>query len=848
MASNLKIAHKKELKRPQIETHFEAMKDFRKAASTLFKPRNDVSSSPACGLSSSVFHQAMDFLADASLHEKQEKKEVPIYSWTRIKTKSAQQIKQNTTAPTDFKPRGNVSPSPACDLSSGAFHQAMDFLADATLHEEEEHEEEEKQEVPTYCWTRIKTKSAQQIKRNTMDPTNLAPTNVKRRNGTSPSSPCGLSSSVFHQAMDFSADASLHEEEEKQEVLPIYCWTRIKTKSVQQIKHNIMDPTNFKHREDVSPSPACCLSSSVFHQAMDFLADATLHEEEEKQEVPIYCWTRIKAKSAQHIKRNTMDPPNLVTMNVKSRGDVSSSPACDLSSSIFHQAMDFSADASLHEKEEKQEVPIYCWTRIKTKSAQQIKRNTMDPTNLVTMNAKPKNGISPSSACGLSSSVFHQVMDFSADASLHEKEEKQVVPIYCWTRIKTKSAQQIKHNAMDSANLTPTHEKENNTKSKRAIVDELKGVLSSKRARRKIVASIFDELIGRFVIREMDTKPKQRPIVSELNKVFLMKKLAVKKSNTPNDFDERTPAIAVIQGLLKRNALKELRAGRKKSSKMVLGKLDPVIQEVLARRKKQSVVKEFNERSNFCREMHEKANAVIHELSMKFVLRELTVRAKDKEEWCEKSDMIINDLDYRFALRELSESFTAKEELQEKLSCVVQGLTRKFMVRELKARGEEKAIDRDIFLGNDAHMAVQYQLLKNFLIQDLHARARALEEFHCKTDLVLQDLKDRFEWVETQEFKQLVIQDLADRSEALQEFQEKSSLVHVELLKKFVLHDLKERSRVALDLKEKTALVLDELNEKLDWVSVHEPNHSAGMMDWVEVQHRTEWDICNDDF
>jgi hypothetical protein len=944
MASNFTKAHKKqgpvlhhykkyllqELKLAQIETHVEAMEDFRKAASTVFKPRNDISSSPACALSIGVFHQIMDFSAGATPHKKKEEREVVPMYWTRIKTKSAQQIKQNTMNPTDFKPRENIPSSPVCGLSStSVFHQAMDFSADSTLHKKKE-----KQEVSMY-WTRIKTKSAQQIKQNTMDPTTFKP-----REDISSSPVCGLSSTnVFHQVMDFSADATLHKKKEKQEV-SMY-WTRIKTKSAQQSKQNTMDPTTFKPREDISSSPVCGLSSTnVFHQVMDFSADATLHKKEEKQEVPMYwtriktksaqqskqntmdptdlaptnfkpreeilstpvCglsnssvfhqvmdfsadailhkkeekqevpmnWTRIKTKSAQQSKQNTMDPTDLAPTNFKPREEISSTPVCGLSnSSIFHQVMDFSADAILHKKKEKQEVPMY-WTRIKTKSAQQIKQNTVDTTNLAPTNFKPREEISSTPVCGLSnSSVFHQVMDFSADAILHKKEEKQEVPMN-WTRIKTKSAQQIKQNTMDptnfvpTRNLTPTHKKDNTT-SKRAIVDELKGVLSSKRARRKKAASIFDELIGRFVTREMVTEPKQHPIISELNKIFLTNEAAAKKSNTPNAFDERTPAIAVIQGLLKRNALKELRTGSKKASKMVLDKFDPVIQEVFARRKQQFVVKEFRERSDFCRQMHEKANTVIHELSTKFVLRELTERAKDKEAWCEKSNMIINDLNYRFALRELSESFTAQggsftaheesftahheEELQEeKLSYVVQGLTRKFMLRELKERVEEKAIDRELFLGKDAHMAVQYQLLKKFLIQDLHARARALEEFHSKTDLVLQDLKERFEWVETQEFKQLVIQDLADRSEAIQESQVKSSLVLVELLKKFVLDELKERSHVALDSKAKTAGVLEELNEELDWVSVHEPIHSTGMMDWVELQDRTEWDICNDDF
>lgn len=470
---------------------------------------------------------------------------------------------------------------------------------------------------------------------------------------------------------------------------------------------------------------------------------------------------------------------------------------------------------------------------------------------------KPRNYISCDPACNLSNSAFHQcrqAMGFFAEtAALHKNEEKQdvVLPIY-WTRRKNNYAQQSLQSTISPTNMTPSHEeKDKNTTSKRAmIVDELKAVLSAKRARRENAASIRDELVRKFVIREMDnTEPKQHPIISELNKIFLTKEAAAKRSNTPNDFDERTPAIAVIQGLLKRNALKELKKGSKKASKMAaLDKCDPVIQEVLARRKKQFVVKELRERSNFRRDMHEKADAVIHELSMKFVLGALTERAKDKEEWCEKCDIIINDLDYRFALRELSEFFTAHEDLHDKLSCVVQELTRKWMQRELKERAQEKVINRERHLCKDAHRAVQEQLLKKFLIQDLNARAGALEEFHKKTDLVLQELKDRFEWVETQEFKQLVIQDLADRSEALQEFRERSSLVHVELLKKFVLDELKERSHVALDLKEKVALVLVELNEKLDWVSIHEPNHSAGMMDWVELQDRTEWDICDDDF
>jgi hypothetical protein len=779
MASNLELAHKtqrpelhqykldllRELKRAQIENHVETMGDFCKAASTVFKPRNDSSSSPACSLTSSVFHQALDLLVDSTLRKKEEKQEVSIY-WKRIKTKSAQQSKQNTMASTTFKPKNDISSSPACSLSSSVFPQALEFLADATLRKKEA-----KQEVSIY-WKRIKTKSAQQSKQNTM-----APTKFKPKNDSSSSPTCGLSSIVFPQALDLLVDSTLHKKEEKQEVS--FHWMRIKTKSARQSKQNNMGTTHFKPKNDSSSSPACGLSSSVFHKkAMEFLSDATLHKKEEKQEV----------------------------------------------------------------------VPIY-WMRIKTKSAQQSKKNAMDSTNSSPKKFKPRNDISSVPACGLSSSMFHQAMEFLADAALHKKKEKQEVPIY-WTRVKTKPVQQSKQN---TTALTRTQQKDN----KRAIVDELKGVLSAKRARRQNAASIFEELIGKFLIPEMDTEPKQHPIITELNKTFLTKEAAAKKSNTPNNFDERTPAIAVIQGLLKRNALKELKTGSKKASNTVLDKSDPVIQEVLARRKKQFVVKEFRERSNFFREMHKKADAVIHELSTKFVLRELTERAKDKEEWCEKSDLIINDLDYRFALRELSESFavqeeesfTANEELQEKLSCVVQELYRKFMLRELKESAEEKAIDLDLFLGKDAHMTVQHQLLKKFLIQDLNARARALEEFHMKICLVLQDLKDRFEWVETQEFKQLVIQDLADRSDALQEFHEKSSLVHVELLKKFVLDEVKERSHhVVLDLKEKTGLVLDELNDSLDWVSVHNPNYSAGMMDWVELQDRTEWDICDDDF
>ena len=165
------------------------------------------------------------------------------------------------------------------------------------------------------------------------------------------------------------------------------------------------------------------------------------------------------------------------------------------------------------------------------------------------------------------------------------------------------------------------------------------------------------------------------------------------------------------------------------------------------------------------------------------------------------------------------------------------------MLRELLERFYERKEHHGI-----TH-SVMHELIKRAVIDELKTNNGAKEEFHKRKAQVIRELHDRWNWVETQQFKQLVIHEISDRCEALQEFRIKADKVLSELMINFTLNELKQKSIKEAEKKQKSIKeaekkqksdeFLHELEDRLEWVNVQEP------MSWVEVQDRAEWVVCD---
>lgn len=112
-----------------------------------------------------------------------------------------------------------------------------------------------------------------------------------------------------------------------------------------------------------------------------------------------------------------------------------------------------------------------------------------------------------------------------------------------------------------------------------------------------------------------------------------------------------------------------------------------------------------------------------------------------------------------------------------------------------------------------------------------------LEDFYRKFDIVLDELMDRMELIELQEFQQLVIHDLSDRCQAVQTFRGRLELVQRELMQKFVIDELIEDG--LLSSENPSADKFDN-EEDFDWVSVQDSTRST----WEETLDDSEWLIC----
>ena len=269
--------------------------------------------------------------------------------------------------------------------------------------------------------------------------------------------------------------------------------------------------------------------------------------------------------------------------------------------------------------------------------------------------------------------------------------------------------------------------------------------------------------------------------------------------------------------------------------------------------KRRQVLREIAKRSEAIDSHKEKLDQVHAEFTNAYVMRNLSIlnmllSRRDSSEWnsTERQSLFAElrretrrrsaDADakrMKQCFAELHQRRSTSKRKHDSFDAVIQQIRMRSIRRELLERFYERKEHHDF-----TH-SVMHELIKRAVIDELKTTNGAKEEFHKRKAQVIRELHDRWNWVETQQFKQLVIHEISDRCEALQEFRIKTDKVLSELMINFSLNELKQNSIKEAEKKKKSDEFLHELEDRLEWVNVQEP------MSWVEVQDRAEWVVCD---
>jgi hypothetical protein len=228
-------------------------------------------------------------------------------------------------------------------------------------------------------------------------------------------------------------------------------------------------------------------------------------------------------------------------------------------------------------------------------------------------------------------------------------------------------------------------------------------------------------------------------------------------------------------------------------------------------------VKELIRQAETRERHHEQYCAALKEMSEKFKLRKLEERSKEVNGMRWKASQVLQELKDRWDLREIE----ALESFRKRKSRVHHELFRAFAMTELVRWVDAREHKRR------QHREVLQEMGEQFTVQDMMLRSTAIDSLPWKALVKLETLTKSCDWQENEESDEFTTEQLStETSKSAQECRERTT-------------GTKKSDSVGCQVE---TLILQELNEKLDWVSVTEPN--SGKLEYVEVGDRKEWVVC----
>jgi hypothetical protein len=243
-------------------------------------------------------------------------------------------------------------------------------------------------------------------------------------------------------------------------------------------------------------------------------------------------------------------------------------------------------------------------------------------------------------------------------------------------------------------------------------------------------------------------------------------------------------------------------------------------------------VKKLIRRAETREHHHEQYCAALKEMSEKFKLRKLEERSKEVNVMRWKASQVLQELKDRWELLEieglkwlviedLSDMHKALESFRKRKSSVHHELFRAFAIKELVRWVDGREHKRR------QHREVLQEMGEQFTVQDKILRSTAIDSLQWKAVVKPQTLTKSCDGQENEESDEFTTEQLStNTSKSAQECRECTTRT--------------EKSD-SVGCQAET-LILQELNEKLDWVSVTEPN--SGKLEYVEVGDRKEWVVC----
>jgi hypothetical protein len=229
---------------------------------------------------------------------------------------------------------------------------------------------------------------------------------------------------------------------------------------------------------------------------------------------------------------------------------------------------------------------------------------------------------------------------------------------------------------------------------------------------------------------------------------------------------------------------------------------------------------------------HEQYCAALKEMSEKFELRKLEERSKEVNVTRWKASQVLRELKdcwdlleieglKQLLIEDLSDMCKALESFRKRKNRVHHELSRAFAMTELVQWVDAREHQRK------QYHEVLREMGEQVTVQDMMLRSTEIDSLPQKALVKLHTLTKRGDWQENEESDEFPNEQLSTvTSKSNQECRERTSGT--------------KKSFGAV--RQAETLILQELNEKLDWVSVSEPN--SGKLEYVEVGDRKEWVVC----